>query len=86
MNAPVFDPKALYQISYGLYVLTTRDGDKHNSCIVNAVMQVTSTPLLIAVVVNKQSDSFRHIQETGVMNIGSLTESTAFEVFRYFGD
>ena len=39
-----FDTKSLYQIGYGLYVLTTRDGDKDNGCIVNTVMQVTSTP------------------------------------------
>lgn len=58
-----FDTKSLYQIGYGLYVLTTRDGDKDNGCIVNTVMQVTSTPPLIAVVVSKQNYTCGLIQK-----------------------
>lgn len=85
MGTSIFDPKALYQIGYGLYVLTTRDGDKDNGCIVNSVMQVTSAPLLVAVGVNKQNYSCGLIQKTCVLNINSLTENTPFEVFRHFG-
>ena len=85
MGTSIFDPKALYQIEYGLYVLTTMDGDKDNGCIVNSVMQVTSAPLLVAVGVNKQNYSCGLIQKTGVLNINSLTENTPFEVFRHFG-
>lgn len=80
-----FDTKSLYQIGYGLYVLTTRDGDKDNGCIVNTVMQVTSTPPLIAVVVSKQNYTCGLIQKTGKLNINSLSESTPFEVFKHFG-
>ena len=71
-----FDTKSLYQIGYGLYVLTTRDGDKDNGCIVNTVMQVTSTPPLIAVVVSKQNYTCGLIKKTGKLNINSLSEST----------
>ncbi len=85
MAEGTFDPKALYQIGYGLYVLTTRDGEKDNGCIVNTVMQVTSTPALIAVGVSKQNYSCGLIQKTGVLNVNSLTEDTPFEVFRRFG-
>lgn len=80
-----FDSKSLYQLGYGLYVLTVRDGDRDNGCIVNTVMQVTSTPPVIAVVVNKQNYTCGLIRKTGALNINSLTESTPFEVFRHFG-
>ena len=81
----LFDPSALYQIGYGLYVLTTRDGSRDNGCIVNTVMQVTSTPVVIAVAVNKQNYTCGIIRKTGTFNINSLTENTPFEVFRHFG-
>lgn len=80
-----FDSKSLYQLGYGLYVITVRDGDRDNGCIVNTVMQVTSTPPVIAVVVNKQNYTCGLIRKTGALNINSLTESTPFEVFRHFG-
>lgn len=80
-----FDSKSLYQLGYGLYVLTVRDGDRDNGCIVNTVMQVTSTPPVVAVVVNKQNYTCGLIRKTGALNINSLTESTPFEVFRHFG-
>ena len=85
MRGPVLDPKALYQIGDGLYVLTTRDGRKDNGCIVNTVMQITSTPPLIAVGVNKQNYTCGLIQKTRALNINTLTEGTPFEVFRHFG-
>ncbi len=85
MSGDRFDTKALYQIGYGLYVLTTKDGDRDNGCIVNTVMQVTSTPVVVAVAVNKQNYTCDIIRKTGVFNINSLTEDTSFEVFRHFG-
>ncbi len=85
MSGPVLDPKALYQIGYGLYVLTTRDGRKDNGCIVNTVMQITSTPPLIAVGVNKQNYTCGFIQKTRALNINTLTKGTPFEVFWHFG-
>ena len=47
---------ALFKLGYGLYVVTTNDGEKDNGCILNSVMQVTSTPNKVAVAINKQSD------------------------------
>ena len=80
-----FDTDALSQIGYGLYVLTTNDGSRDNGCIVNAVMQVTSTPIVIAVAVSKQNYTCGIIRKTKEFNINSLTEDTPFEVFRHFG-
>lgn len=79
------DPSALFKIGYGLYVLTTNDGEKDNGCIVNAVMQVTNTPNRIAVTVNKQNYSHDVIRQTSKMNICCLSEEAPFAVFETFG-
>lgn len=80
-----FDPRSLYQIGYGLYVLTTREDGRDNGCIVNTVMQVTSSPCLVAVTVNKSNYTCSIIERTGMLNINSLTKDTPFELFKRFG-
>ena len=47
------DPKAMHKISYGLFVLTARDGDSDNGCIINTAIQAASSPEQISVCVNK---------------------------------
>lgn len=79
------DNKALFNIGYGLYVVTAKDGDRSNGCIINTVMQVTSSPLLIAVGVNKQNYTHDLIIKNGEFNISILTEDAPFEVFKHFG-
>ncbi|MBQ6895229.1 MAG: flavin reductase [Clostridia bacterium] len=79
------DTKALFNISYGLYVVTSNDGKKHNGLIVNTVMQLTDTPNRVGVCINKANYSHDVIKQTGIMNINCLTESTPFETFKRFG-
>ncbi len=79
------DNKALFNIGYGLYVLTAKDGDKNNGCIINTVMQVTDTPLIIVVGVNKQNLTHDIIVKTREFNISVLTQNTPFDVFKHFG-
>ena len=76
---------ALFKIGYGLYVLTAREGEKDNGCIVNSVMQVTSEPLQIAVCVNKNNYTCEMIQHTRKFNISILAEGSDFEIFKRFG-
>ena len=75
----------LFKIGYGLYVLTAREGEKDNGCIVNSVMQVTSDPLQIAVCVNKNNYTCEMIQRTRKFNISILAEGADFEIFKRFG-
>ncbi len=79
------DPTALFNIGYGLYVLITKDGEKENGCIVNSVMQLTSSPCMVAVAVNKANLSHDMIKNTGKMNISCLTTEAPFGVFEWFG-
>ena len=79
------DTNALFNIGYGLYVLTANDGEKDNGCIINTVMQVTSNPLQIGIAVNKQNYTAGMIQKTKKFNLSILTEASSFEIFKRFG-
>lgn len=79
------DISALFNIGYGLYVITSNDGKKDNGLIVNTVTQVTNTPNRIAVTINKENYSHHVIKQTGIMNINCLTEDATFSVFEKFG-
>lgn len=79
------DPKALFNIGYGLYVITVNDGKRDNGLIVNTVMQVTSSPERIAVAVNKSNYSHDVIKNSGKMNVNCLSTDAPFSVFEAFG-
>ena len=79
------DLSALFNIGYGLYVVTSNDGKKDNGLIVNTVTQVTNTPNRIAVTINKANYSHHVIKQTGIMNINCLSTDAPFLVFEAFG-
>lgn len=79
------DLTALFNIGYGLYVVTSNDGKKDNGLIVNAVTQVTNTPNRIAVTINKANYSHHVIKQTGEMNVNCLSVDAPFSVFEKFG-
>ncbi len=79
------DLTALFNIGYGLYVVTSNDGKKDNGLIVNTITQVTNTPNRIAVTINKQNYSHHVIKQTGIMNVNCLSEDAPFEIFENFG-
>ena len=79
------DLAALFNIGYGLYVVTCNDGKKDNGLIVNTVTQVTNTPNKIAVTINKENYSHHIIKQTGKMNINVLNIDAPFAVFEKFG-
>lgn len=79
------DNKAARNISYGLFVLTAKDGDKLNGCITNTLQQVTTSPNRVTIAVNK--DNFTHdmVLKTGVFNVSILSEKAGFDIFKHFG-
>ncbi len=79
------DLNALFNIGYGLYVVTSNDGKKDNGLIVNTVTQVTNTPNRLAVTISKENYSHHVIKQTGKMNINCLTTDAPFLVFETFG-
>ena len=81
----VVDPTALFNIGYGLYVVTSNDGKKDNGLIVNTVTQVTDNPNRIAVTINKRNYSCGTIAKTGKLNVSTLSEDAPFKLFQRFG-
>ena len=79
------DLSALFNIGYGLYVVTSNDGKKDNGLIVNTVTQVTNMPNRVAVTINKENYSHHIIKQTGIMNVNFLTTDAPFSVFEKFG-
>lgn len=79
------DLTALFKIGYGLYVVTSNDGEKDNGLIVNTVTQVTNTPNRVAVTINKENYSHHIIKQTGIMNVNCLSVEAPFKVFETFG-
>ena len=79
------DLSALFNIGYGLYVVTSNDGNKDNGLIVNTVTQVTNTPNRVAVTINKENYSHHVIRQTGKMNVNCLDVSAPFELIKNFG-
>ena len=79
------DGKVMYNLTYGLFILTARDGSKDNGCIVNTVSQVTTEPNRICVAVNKLNFTHDMIHKTGEFNVSILTEGSKFETFKHFG-
>ena len=79
------DLSALTNIGYGLYVVTSNDGEKDNGLIVNTVTQLTDSPNRVAVTINKANYSYHVINQTKKMNVNCLSTSAPFSVFEKFG-
>ena len=79
------DKAALFKLSYGLFVLTARQGDKDNGCIINTAQQLTSTPNRISITVNKDNLTHDMVLDTGKFNISVLSEEAVFWIFQHYG-
>lgn len=81
----MIDKTAVHKLSYGLFVLTAKDGEKDNGCIINTAMQVADSPVKIAISVNKKNYTHDMIKKTGEFNLSVLTENVPFFVFQHYG-
>lgn len=79
------EDRVMQKLSYGLFVLTARDGDKDNGCITNTLIQVASTPNRVSFAINKANYTHDMILKTGVFNASVLSENADFEIFQRFG-
>ena len=79
------DKHALFNLSYGLFVLTARQGDQDNGCIINTAAQVTDTPRRISITVNKANLTHAMVLKTGAFNLSVLSQETPFKLFERFG-
>lgn len=72
-------------LSYGLFVVTSKNDIKQNGCITNTAIQVTTTPNQITLAVNKQNYTCDLIKQSGIFNVSILTEKAKFDLFKHFG-
>mgnify|MGYP000645045087 FL=1 len=79
------DQKVMYALSYGMFVLSARRGEKDNGCITNTAIQVTSEPNRIAIAVNKANFTHDMVLETGKFTVSVLSQEAKFELFQRFG-
>lgn len=79
------DKKAMYKLSYGLFVLTARDGEKDNGCIINTAIQAASEPNQLSICVNKANYTHDMIERTRKFTVSVLSEQADFELFKHFG-
>jgi flavin reductase (DIM6/NTAB) family NADH-FMN oxidoreductase RutF/rubredoxin len=79
------DMTTMHKLSYGLFVLTAREGEKDNGCIINTTTQVASEPNRISIAVNKANYTHDMVLETGKCNISVISKEADFELFRHFG-
>lgn len=79
------DTKVTRNFTYGLFVITAKDGDKLNGCIINTGIQAASDPLTVAVSLNKADYTCDMIMKTGEFNLTFLSEDAKFETFEHFG-
>ncbi len=79
------DKKAMYKLSYGLFVLTAREGDKDNGCIINTAIQAASTPNQLSICVNKANFTHNMIMNTREFTVSVISQSAKFDLFKHFG-
>ncbi len=77
--------KAMYKLSYGLFVCTALRGDKMNGCIINTAIQVASEPNRLSIAVNKANFTHDMIKDTGMCNISVISRDASFDLFKHFG-
>ena len=77
--------KAMYKLTYGLFVLTAKDGDKDNGCIINTAIQAASEPNQISIAVNKANFTHDMIMKTGAFTVSTISQEASFDLFKHFG-
>ena len=78
------DKKAMYKLSYGLFVLTAKEGDKDNGCIINTAIQAASEPNQLSICVNKANYTHDMVMKTGEFTVSILSQNASFDLFKNF--
>ena len=79
------DPKALWTMSYGVYLVTARAGGRANGQVANSVFQVTAEPARLAAAINKENFTHDLIRDGGWFGVSVLADSVPMELIGVFG-
>ena len=81
----VMDSKALYSISYGVFILGSHDDKKINACVTNTCMQVAANPARLAITVINQNYTCEQIKACGTFALSVLDKSVTYATIERFG-
>lgn len=79
------DNKAMYKLTYGLFVLTTRNDGRDYGCIINTAIQAASLPNQLSICVNKANHTHDMILKSGIFTVSTISEKADFDLFKRFG-
>lgn len=79
------DKKAMYKLSYGLFVLTAKEAEKDNGCIINTAIQAASEPNQLSICVNKLNYTHDMVLRSGEFTVSVLSQDAKFDLFKQFG-
>lgn len=77
--------EAMYKLSYGLFVVTAKDNEKDNGCIINTAIQAASTPNQMSICINKQNYTHDMVMKTGKFTVSVISQRADFSLFKHFG-
>lgn len=83
--ADKIEMKAMFNLSYGLYVVTTAAEDKLNGQVANAVMQITGDPICVTVCLNKANLTTELIKKAGFFGVSVLEQEVPMTFIGQFG-
>lgn len=79
------DPKVLYSLSYGVFLVATKSGNKENGCIINTCIQVAANPTRLAICCINTNLTCDMIKESGLFTISILDNTCQFSTIKTFG-
>lgn len=79
------DNKALFKLSYGVFVLSSKSGDKVNACVTNTCIQAANDPVRIAISVLNTNLTCDYIKDSGVFSVSVLDKTCIFDTVKHFG-
>lgn len=77
--------KAMYKLSYGLFVLTVKNADKDSGCIINTAIQAASEPNQLSICLNKANYTHDMLKKAGKFTVSILSQDATFDLFKRFG-
>ena len=79
------DNNTMFKLSYGVYVVTAKDGNEHNGCIINTATQIVQTPNTMIVALNKGNHTHDMLKKTKKLCLSVLSTKAGPEIFERFG-
>ncbi len=81
----MLDLESLFKLSYGMCILSSKEGEKINGCIVNTVVQLTPLPPIVAVSVNRECLTHQFISKSRIFAVSILSEAAPIPLIGRFG-